>query len=73
MAHGHHLHSFSCNENKVFCSWLPVCVLSRTAIWLQVGLDSKAVGEAWQAINKKHNSLPVAIFTSDASKWAVNA
>ena len=37
--------------------------------WVQVGLDSKAVGEAWQAINKKHPSLPVAIFTSDASTW----
>ena len=27
------------------------------------------MGEAWQAINKKHPSLPVAIFTSDAGEW----
>ena len=37
-------------------------------IWasgVQVGLDTKAILEAWTAIQKKHHKLPVFIVTSD--------
>ena len=36
---------------------------------LQVGLDTKAVLEAWNAIQKKHSELPVFILTADESEW----
>ena len=32
---------------------------------VQVGLDTKAILEAWTAIQKKHPELPVFIVTSD--------
>ena len=35
---------------------------------MQVGLDSKAVLEAWNAIHKKHADMPVVIITADAGK-----
>ena len=36
-------------------------------VW-QVGLDSKAVMDAWQAIHKQHPTLPVMMITADASE-----
>jgi alanyl-tRNA synthetase len=35
---------------------------------VQVGLDSKAVLEAWNAIHKKHPNMPVVIVTADAGE-----
>ena len=32
---------------------------------MQVGLDTKAILEAWTAIQRKHPELPVFIVTSD--------
>ena len=38
-----------------------------TGLALQVGLDTKAVLEAWNAIQKKHPELPVFVVTADES------
>ncbi len=40
-----------------------------TGLALQVGLDTKAVLEAWNAIQKKHPELPVFIVTADESTY----
>jgi hypothetical protein len=37
-------------------------------VQLQIGLDAKAAMEAWNAVHKKHPSLPAAILTADQSK-----
>ncbi|CAL8468182.1 g7721 [Coccomyxa elongata] len=37
-------------------------------VQLEVGLDSKAVLEAWNTIHKKHPNMPVVIITADAAK-----
>jgi alanyl-tRNA synthetase len=34
-------------------------------VQLEIGLDAKAALEAWNAIHKKHPSLPAAILTAD--------
>ena len=44
-----------------------------TGLALQVGLDTKAVLEAWNAIQKKHPELPVFIVTADQSMWLLSA
>ena len=51
------------------CMETPRCWMAKVAkIWasgVQVGLDTKALLEAWTAIQKKHPELPVFIVTSD--------
>ena len=48
--------------------FLNVVVEKLSFTCLQVGLDSKAVLEAWNAIHKKHSDMPVVIITADAGE-----
>ncbi len=43
-------------------------LLMRAGCGAQVGLDTKAVMEAWQAISRKHPTLPATIITADAGE-----